>query len=680
MDPNTLNVIKGAAGAGGEGLYVEEVFSTDLYKGNEGVHEINNGIDLSGEGGMVWIKRRKTGAERHALFDTVRGKEYVLASDEDGNTRTRNFVQSIDTDGFTLNTGDTEMNNLDDDYVSWTFRKAPGFFDVVTWNGSGTNDTNNRISHSLGCVPGMIIVKKHSDSQDWYIYHRSTGVDSYGALNNTTEFTSGFNCWGTSPTTSDFGINEDNLSASSGSYVAYIFAHDDQSFGEGGNESIIKCGTYTGAVTAPTVDLGFEPQFVFLKCATRTGNYGGGGYLFNSMQGIHTGANDLTVQSQESNEEAGGGNADMALTPTGFKLEGSGVHSNDDGGTYLYMAIRRGPMKTPEDATKVFNLKLRAGTGADSTTTGIGFAPDAAIIASRDDANGSNRKHWFDRIRGNENYLVSNENWDESGANGGVGYSFDNEIGTAVLDHNNVVNRSSPSVKNYVDYFLKRAPEFFDIVCYDGDSDALSEKPHNLGVKPEMILIKNRTYSSAGEGISWTAWHKHIFDTTMVLNSDDAWINSGPTSTYGGSGSGTATGAKLLSSNSTHFLTSNAFAENSIGETYVAYLFATCPGVSEVGSYTGTGNDIDVDCGFTAGARFVMIKRTDSTGDWYVWDAERGIVAGNDPYLLMNNDAVENSNDYIDPHPQNKGFTVISTAPALNDSASGSNYIYLAIA
>jgi hypothetical protein len=65
---------------------------------------------------------------------------------------------------------------------------------------------------------------------------------------------------------------------------------------------------------------------------------------------------------------------------------------------------------------------------------------------------------------------------------------------------------------------------------------------------------------------------------------------------------------------------------NDTGQTYIAYLFATLAGVSKVGSYTGTGTTLSIDCGFTAGARFVLIKRTDSTGDWYVWDTARGII------------------------------------------------------
>jgi hypothetical protein len=58
-----------------------------------------------------------------------------------------------------------------------------------------------------------------------------------------------------------------------------------------------------------------------------------------------------------------------------------------------------------------------------------------------------------------------------------------------------------------------------------------------------------------------------------------------------------------------------------------------------------------------------MIKRTDTTGDWYVWDSARGIIAGNDPYLLLNSTAAEVTNtDYIDPLAS--GFEISSTAPA----------------
>jgi hypothetical protein len=117
---------------------------------------------------------------------------------------------------------------------------------------------------------------------------------------------------------------------------------------------------------------------------------------------------------------------------------------------------------------------------------------------------------------------------------------------------------------------------------------------------------------------------------------------------------------------------------NDVSQTLVAYLFATCPGVSKVGSYTGTGTTLAINCGFTTGARFVLIKRTDDTGDWYVWDSARGIIAGNDPYLLINSSAAEvTGTDYVDT--ASTGFEISSTAPAAIN-ASGGSYIFWAVA
>jgi hypothetical protein len=112
---------------------------------------------------------------------------------------------------------------------------------------------------------------------------------------------------------------------------------------------------------------------------------------------------------------------------------------------------------------------------------------------------------------------------------------------------------------------------------------------------------------------------------------------------------------------------------NDTGNTYIAYLFATLAGVSKVFSVTkSSGSNADVNCGFTSGPRFVLLKRTDSTGDWYVWDTARGIIAGDDPYLLLNSTAAEVTNtDYIDP--TSNGFTIVDGGLANGD------YIGLAI-
>jgi hypothetical protein len=116
---------------------------------------------------------------------------------------------------------------------------------------------------------------------------------------------------------------------------------------------------------------------------------------------------------------------------------------------------------------------------------------------------------------------------------------------------------------------------------------------------------------------------------------------------------------------------------NGSGNNLIAYLFATIPGVSKVGSYTGNGSSQTIDCGFTSGARFILIKRTDSTGDWYVWDTARGIVTGNDPHLSLNTTAAEvTSDDSIDP--ESSGF-IVNQLAATNINVSAASYIFYAV-
>ena len=108
------------------------------------------------------------------------------------------------------------------------------------------------------------------------------------------------------------------------------------------------------------------------------------------------------------------------------------------------------------------------------------------------------------------------------------------------------------------------------------------------------------------------------------------------------------------------FTLGNSGGVNSSGNTYIAYLFATLPGISKVGSFSHTfGGTTNVDCGFTSGARFVLWKRTDGTRHWEFFDTTRGIVAGNDAYLRLSDTAAETSGDFIDPY--SAGFSIGSS-------------------
>ena len=96
-----------------------------------------------------------------------------------------------------------------------------------------------------------------------------------------------------------------------------------------------------------------------------------------------------------------------------------------------------------------------------------------------------------------------------------------------------------------------------------------------------------------------------------------------------------------------------------------------------MGSYSGNGGTQNIDCGFSSGARFVLIKRTDTSGEgWKVHDSIRGIVAGNDPFIELNTTNAQNSSfDLVDPY--SGGFAVNNYA---GWNGSGGSYIFYAIA
>ncbi len=228
-------------------------------------------------------------------------------------------------------------------------------------------------------------------------------------------------------------------------------------------------------------------------------------------------------------------------------------------------------------------------------------------------------------------------------------------------------SKSAESPVEKYGWMFRRAPGFFDVVCYTGSGSAGTMTiNHNLGVVPEMMWVKARNAS-----YNW--WTAHTFTASNAVRHYPSLngVGAGSTESYG-----TSLGLNAQPTSTSFVVNTDTMIGRSY--TWVAYLFATVAGISKVGSYTGTGNDLNVDCGFSAGARFVLVKRTDSTGDWYVWDSERGIVAGDDPYLLLNDTAAQVTNtDYIDP--LSSGFTVTSSAPAaLNNN--GGTYIFYAIA
>ena len=648
MDPITRTIASAAAGGSAASkTYVDDVFSTYVYLGTKpATQTINNGIDLSGEGGLVWIKQRN-GQREHHLFDTERGAtKYLNSRLQDQEATNTATLTAFTSTGFSL--GDDTGVNHQEDFVSWSFRKAPGFFDVVTYNGVGASG-NVSIAHNLGSVPGMILVKCTSHSSTgWLVYHRSLGATKYLPLNGDAGEYDSDGAWhDTEPTSTHFTLgNYPNAGWGGRTYVAYLFAHDVQSFGANGDESIIKCGSYTGSGSSPTtVNLGFEPQWVMIR---RTTGGGGDWVIYDNIRGVidHNQGDMQLVPNglvAETNENR------IDFYSQGFRVENDASPTNHSGQTYVYMAIRR-PHKPPTAATEVFAIDNQ-GTGTMPPQYHSGFPVDWAFTVAFGESQAYRDRESYTRLL-HRTMKKINESATES------------NFSSAGMDYMNGWHDNNSSVSTTYSWMFKRAPGFFDVVCYSGNGSARTI-PHNLGAVPSVVLITSRNGT-----FSWY-WQHYALGANTWLQLNNA--------------EGAASNGSLFNSTlptSSVFSVGSLAGVNGSGYNYVAYLFGDLDGISKAGTYTGTGSNIDVNCGFSSGARFVIIKKkgtsSSDSGDWYVWDSTRGIASGNDPYFLMNTDNADVDNtDYIDP--LNAGFTVTSSAPAALN-ASGGTYLFLAIA
>jgi hypothetical protein len=483
--------LKEAAGNSADAtLYVDDVFSTWLYTGNGSTQTITNGIDLAGKGGLVWFKDR-TNTYNNVLQDTSVGLPYGMFSNTTAAaTSLPTFITSYNSNGFSIGAG-AAANNTGDNIVSWTFRKAAKFFDVVTWTGTGSART---IAHSLGVAPGMVIVKRTDTTGNWQVYSNGLTSAAYSVqLNLDAAQASAPTVWNsTAPTSSVFSVGTDaTVNASGGTYVAYLFAHDTSSTG------IIQCGSYNGVAGdgTATISLGWEPQYVLMKRIDSA--TAGEWILIDTMRGFTAPTTfEKYLMANYAVPEASGGYWSGNLNSTGFTM---GTYT---AAKYIYMAIRM-PNKPPTTGTQVYLPKTRTGTGAADTVTGIGFAPDMLISENKASAEGwmANRLAGFSNTTAR--YLFTPYTSAESSVtSASSGVMLDgNTTGTVSLTAGSNLNSSG---QLYVEWFFKRAPGFFDVVCVTTSGYAVTAN-HNLGVVPELIIGKDRN----GVG-AWIVWNKDV--------------------------------------------------------------------------------------------------------------------------------------------------------------------------
>jgi hypothetical protein len=584
--------------------YIEDVFSTYVYKGNSGSQTITNEIDNS-KGGLLWTKARTVG-ESNTLFDTQRASNKAIYSNGTEGAETRNFNLSFLSDGFSWNTTDGMVNNSSHTYAAWNFRKSEGFFDLIEFSGNGV--AGRTISHSLGSAPGMMLLKRTDrDGDDWYVYHKSIGATKHLHLNDTAAENTQTGIWNdTAPTSAVFSVGSDaSVNASGGTYICYLFADDSQVFGEEGNKSIIKCGTYTSNTYQQDINLGFEPQLVMVKKASATGNW----YVFDEMRGVAYSNGQSSVGKDKSlywdeagTEDSNGDGNKLDFTPSGFQLTGnlgSGNSPINGGGDFIYVAIRRadGYVGKPiEDPTKCFAMDA-----GNASATIPAFDSNFKVDAGMSKYFTTQYNNWKLGTRDVFTRFVEPDTNDDEDTN-----AFN-----IVFDSNKGYGMGS-NMTNEIQGFMWKRHKGFDTQCYTG-ATGNRERTHVMNAVPEMIWVKRRVGDE-----QWCIGHKDLTGgfTSHHLRFDDSaeysanQFNTAPTLTQWGTASGG------LTNNNDNF--------------YQAFLFSSVAGVSKVSSYTGSSSDQTISLGFAP--KFLLIKRIDAAGDWIQMDTTRGIVAPTSGY------------------------------------------------
>ena len=654
-------------------------FNTTIYTGNSGTQTIENGIDLSGEGGLVWLKNKSTSNTYHALFDTERGTERYLYSNGTGdeNYYANNGVTSFNSNGFTVKGTSDWWGLSGEEIVSWTFRKAPGFFDIVTWTGDGSS--SREIPHNLGTVPGMILVKRTNDNDDWQVYHKSLGATKSLQLNqNYAESTVSDRWYDTEPTSTVFTVANTSTNSNGKTFIAYVFADNPS--------TQIKCGSYLGNATGggtPAVpnqiDCGFRPKFLLIKNAGNTSPW----LIFDDKRA------DRWLYADEPDSEGSGGH--IVFNDTGFSLP-TGLHYvNQDNLEHIFMAIGEAGSPDTTELTFQDNTSLSALTSgmtvtSNAASTGLSFSTtiysgnsthtgsgaEQVITTGVDNTqksmiwfknrSGSSDHIMFDTLRTppDHRWLTPNKNWAEID---GAAVLKDRTTSGFTVVHptsGSGVAATNPNSNepDMVSWNFRAEPGFFDIVTWDGNNTN-REIAHNLGSVPGFIMIKR--YSGNED---WTCYHKSLGATNyMQLN-----------------GTARSTNFSLIFNNteptSTHFTVGTHDRVNTTGHSYIAYVFADNPSKGiKCGVYSGNSSAQTIDTGFKTG--WVMVKQsTNDYKDWVIVDNVRGGGSGNTGKgLAANGDGQEfgTNLDFV-----STGFELFDGSSEVN--TSGQDYIYIAIA
>jgi hypothetical protein len=330
---------------------------------------------------------------------------------------------------------------------------------------------------------------------------------------------------------------------------------------------------------------------------------------------------------------------------------------------------------TINKGSSYYNGKLYTGTGASLANTGIGFKPDFVWIKARS-TTGSHAV--YDINRGVQNQIVLETNTAATTQTQGL-TSFDADgftvgtlgtVNTASTTYNSfnwlaantTASNTSGSITSTVS---ANQTSGFSVVTYTGNGTAGATIGHGLGAIPQLIIVKRRNGATNWAVYSKAAGGGTVFlsiQTTAAPAADSTyWNDTDPSSTV--------------------FTVGTVANTNGNTNTYVAYCFANVKGFSRFGSYTGNGGTQNAPFIYTGfKPAWILVKRYDTTGSWYVFDNNSSPFNVATQYLITETTAAEATGTSTTQQMDflSNGFKLRSSGNGAN--ASAGTYIYMAFA
>lgn len=327
------------------GVVNTENFDIVTYSGTNSSQSITS-LDFQPD--LIWFKNR-TGTNAHALVDSVRGRDKYLFSNltnaEPSSSAAGQDLISFNSNGFTVgtvnNAGSTNTNG--GSIVAWCFKgggtavtdssaditadisaNTDAGFSIVKYTGNGS--TNQTIPHGLNSSPTLIITKCLNDATKWWgVNSTSLTTNTLLRLDSTSAEISDSGNYITMGNTSTFTVQDGSIINGSLNYIAYCFHSVD---------GYQKIGSYTGnTTTRPSVNTGFRPRFLMIKDTDSTSAW----TMLDSARNTSNPVN-ARLKANENSEESTLYNV-VNFTNTGFDIISDDNEWNDNGNTFIYLAI-----------------------------------------------------------------------------------------------------------------------------------------------------------------------------------------------------------------------------------------------------------------------------------------------------------------------------------------------------